>query len=56
MQEECEICKRKQENLNPITLDGTSDFYNLEVCDICYSKYGEYYFSPEVIDGLIKQL
>lgn len=50
----CEMCG-KEIDYKPleICLDGTNDFYRLEVCKECEEKYGHDYFEPDEVDKMI---
>ncbi|HBJ1650896.1 TPA: hypothetical protein LA460_000115 [Clostridium botulinum] len=47
----CEMCG-KEIDYEPleICLDGTNDFYRLEVCKECEEKYEQDYFEPKEVD------
>jgi|BioPla2DNA2_1021312.scaffolds.fasta_scaffold189133_3 ribosome-binding protein aMBF1 (putative translation factor) len=48
----CDYCKKETKEYNEIILDGTDDFYVLEVCNDCYEILNDYY-SPEDVDKII---
>ena len=52
----CSRCKQGFDisQLNEKIVDGTDDFYNLELCNKCNDIMSDY-FSPEDIDKLIKE-
>lgn len=56
--EECNYCKKefKEEDLEPITLYGTHDFCNLEVCEECYKKLEYLDEGSSEIDDIINNL
>jgi len=50
----CEICKKEIEYIPlEIYLDGTDDFYRLELCVECDEIYGHDYFEPSQVDKII---
>ncbi|MBO3398557.1 hypothetical protein JJB71_13515 [Clostridium perfringens] len=55
---ECNYCKRdfKEEDLQPITLYGTHDFYNLEVCEECYKNLECLNDESSEVDNIINNI
>ncbi|EPB8173140.1 hypothetical protein ACRTAL_002316 [Clostridium perfringens] len=55
---ECDYCKRdfKEEDLQPITLYGTHDFYNLEVCEECYKNLECLNDESREVDNIINNI
>lgn len=52
LKEFCDSCGTKVLDRESITLNGTDDFYNLEVCEECYERLLDCY-TPEQVDRLM---
>lgn len=52
LKEPCDSCSKKVLERDTITLNGTDDFYNLDVCDECYDRLSDVY-TPEQVDRLM---
>lgn len=53
LKEPCDSCGEKTLDRESIILDGTDDFYNLEVCEECYDRLSDCY-TPEQVDKLMR--
>ena len=53
LKETCDSCNQRILNREEITLDGTDDFYSLNVCEECYDRLSDCY-TPEQVDKLMR--
>lgn len=54
LKEPCDSCGKRVLYREALTLNGTDDFYNLEVCEECYDKLLDCY-TPEQVDKLMER-
>ena len=52
---QCDYCYTEVEVLYEIFLNGTDDFYQLDVCEDCQDYLSDY-FTPEEVDNMIRAL
>ena len=50
----CEWCNEEVDELFDVYLDGTNDFYSLDVCEKCAEDLCGDYYPPEQVDEMFE--